>query len=179
MNLLEIFFCRRVVVSLTVASMALAVCVGAAAQSSPSVHLDAEGLAPRPIEQLTGTAIVRAYTLAWQDLARTLESGRTERLGDNFVGFAKDRLLRRLQEQSKTGLHVRISDRGHSLKGIFYSTDGTAMQLVDHAQLEIQMFDGDKLIDSQTEPHDYVVLMTPGADRWYVRDLEEVSPKSF
>jgi hypothetical protein len=24
-----------------------------------------------------------------------------------------------------------------------------------------------------------MVLMTPGADRWYVRDLEEVSAKTF
>ena len=51
------------------------------------------------------------------------------------------------------------------------------MQLVDHAQLEIQTYDGSKLIDTQNTPHEYMILMTPGADRWYVRDLEEVSAK--
>jgi glutamine amidotransferase-like uncharacterized protein len=53
------------------------------------------------------------------------------------------------------------------------------MQLVDQAQLEIQIFDGNKLIDTQNVPQQYLVLMTPGADRWYVRDLEEVSAKTF
>jgi hypothetical protein len=52
------------------------------------------------------------------------------------------------------------------------------MQLVDEAQLEMQTFDGEKLIDTQSAPRQYMVLMTPGADRWYVRDLEEVSVPS-
>jgi len=35
------------------------------------------------------------------------------------------------------------------------------------------------LIDTQSAPREYMVLMTPGADRWYIRDLEEVPAKSF
>jgi glutamine amidotransferase-like uncharacterized protein len=65
------------------------------------------------------------------------------------------------------------------VKAVFYSTDGSAMQLVDQAQLEVQTFDGNKLIDTQNAPQQYMVLMTPGADRWYVRDLEEVTAKTF
>ena len=76
-------------------------------------------------------------------------------------------------------MHVRILDHGHQVKAIFYSTDGTAMQLVDQAQLEIQTFDGNKLLDTQNSTHEYIVVMTPGADRWYVRDLEEVPDKTF
>jgi len=53
------------------------------------------------------------------------------------------------------------------------------MQLLDQAQLEIQIYDGSKLLDTENAAHEYMVLMTPGADRWYVRDLEEVSAKSF
>jgi len=53
------------------------------------------------------------------------------------------------------------------------------MQLFDQAQLEIQTYDGNKLIDTQNARHEYMVLMTPGADRWYVRDLEEVPDKPF
>jgi len=151
----------------------------AAAQSLPQVRLDADGLAPRPIEELTATTILHTYSLAWSSLATTLESGGPERLGEQFVGAAKDRLVRRVNEQNQTGVHVRILDHGHQLKAIFYSTDGTAMQLVDTAQLEIQTFDGSRLINTQSVPHQYVVLMTPGADRWYVRDLQEVSQKSF
>jgi len=150
-------------------------------QSLPQVHLNADGLAPRPIEELTGTTIARYYALAWHEMAGALESGRTSALSDEFIGVAKERLTRRVNEQRQTGIHVRIVDHGHNLKAVFYSTDGAAMQLFDQAQLEIQTFDGDKLLDTQTVPHQYMILMTPGADRWYIRDLEEVevSAKSF
>jgi hypothetical protein len=169
---------------LKAASFAIAVCVLAIAQSSaqaslPEVHLDAAGLAPRAIEDLTGTTVARHYALAWRDLAEALESSQSGRLGEEFVGFAKDRLQQRVGEQGQAGVHVHIVDHGHHLKAIFYSSDGAAMQLVDQAQLEIQTFDGSKLIDTQSVPRQYMVLMTPGADRWYVRDLEEVSGKSF
>jgi hypothetical protein len=169
------------------ASFVIAGCVLAIAQSStpsqlpqsrlPEVHLDADGLAPRPIEELTGTTIAQHYAQAWRDLEGALEFGQADRLGEEFVGFAKDHLGRRIGEQKQAGIHVRIVDRGHNLKAVFYSTDGTAMQLLDQARLEIQTYDGDKLLDTQNAAHEYVVLMTPGADRWYVRDLEEVSAK--
>jgi hypothetical protein len=166
------------------ASFVLAACVLAIAQSSPpsqlpEVHLDATGLAPRPIEELTGTTIARHYALAWRDLAGALESSQGEGLGEEFIGLAKDRLQQRVGEQRRAGVHVHIVDHGHHLKAVFYSSDGAAMQVIDQAQLDMQTFDGNKLIDTQSAPHEYMVLMTPGADRWYVRDLEEVSGKSF
>jgi hypothetical protein len=148
-------------------------------QSLPQVRLDATGLAPRPIEELTGTAVARCYAQAWRDVAEALAFSRTDRIGEQFVGFAKDRLSKRIREQRQTGVHVRITDRGHNLKAVFYSADGAAMQLFDQANLEIQTFDGDKLLATENVPHEYMVLMTPGADRWYVRDLEEVPPGSF
>ncbi len=163
----------------TSASIALAACVLASAQSLPPVHLDADGLSPRPIEELTGTTIARNYALAWRDMAGALEFDQANGLGEEFVGFAKDRLTQRIGEQKQTGVHVRIVDHGHNLRAVFYSMDGTAMQLVDHAQIEIQTFDGSQLLDTQNVPHEYLILMTPGADRWYVRDLEEISAKSF
>jgi hypothetical protein len=174
------------------ATFAIAVSALAVAQSSaapgaepqpqfqlPEVHLDANGLSPRPIEELTGTTIARHYALAWRDLALGLESDQADGLDEEFVGFARDRLTQRIDEQKQTGVHVRILDHGHHLRAVFYSMDGTAMQLADHVQLEIQTFDGNKLVDTEISPHDYIVLMTPGADRWYVRDLQEVSAKTF
>jgi hypothetical protein len=159
------------------AGFLLAACLFGSAQSLPQVHLDAEGLSPRPIEELTGTTVARHYAFAWRDLASAMESGQSGEIGEEFTGFAKDRLLRKIAEQNKAGLHFHVVDHGHNLKAIFYSTDGSAMQLFDRAQLEIQTFDGNKLIDTQDAPREYMVLMTPGADRWYIRDLEEVSPK--
>lgn len=160
-----------------VASLSLT--VTAIGQSAPAVHLDAEGLAPRPIEQLTGTSLVRFYAQAWQEMAVALESNRDDLITDEFTGFAKDHLLQRISGQRSTGLHVHIVDHGHHLKALFYSTDGAAMELRDHVELEIQTYDGSKLIDSELADHDFMVLMTPGADRWYVRDLEDVSGQSF
>jgi hypothetical protein len=157
----------------------LAACFVAGAQSSPEVHLNADGLSPRPIEALTGTTIVQHYAQAWRDMTEALESGRADKLTDNFVGSARDRLKQRVGEQARAGIHIRIVDHGHQLKAIFYSTDGTAMQLIDQAQLEIRTFDGDKLLDTENAPHKFVVLMTPGADRWYIRDFEDVSGDSF
>lgn len=169
---------------LTTVGIGMTVCALMSGQSAsrealPQVHLNADGLAPRPIEELTGTTVARYYSLAWHEMAGALESGQTTALGDEFTGVAKERLARRVNQQKQTGVHVRIVDHGHNLKAVFYSTDGAAMQLFDTAQLEIQTYDGDKLLDTQTAPHEYVVLMTPGADRWYVRDLEEVPAKSF
>src|ERR1700693_3053135 len=123
---------------LKTANIVLAACVMAVGQSPPQVHLDADGLAPRPIEELTGTTIVRYYALAWRDMASALDSNSAGGLSEEFVGLAKDRLTRRVSEQRQTGVHVRIVDHGHRLKAVFYSTDGAAMQLVDQAQLEIQ-----------------------------------------
>lgn len=160
-------------------SLLLVLCLACAAQSSPQVHLNAEGLAPRPIEELTGTTIVHHYAQAWSDMAAALESGRAAGISGEFVGQAKDRLKQRIAEQARTGVHVRILDHGHQLKAIFYSTDGAAMQLIDQAQLEIQTFDGNKLLNTDNATHKYMVLMTPGADRWYVRDIEEISDKAY
>ena len=164
---------------LKTATFVIAGCMLTYAQSPPQVHLDADGLKPRPIEELTGTTIAHSYALAWRNLANALESSQPAGIGDQFVGVAKDRLTQRVVEQNQAGIHVRVVDHGHQVKAIFYSTDGTAMQLIDQAQLEIQTFDGNKLLDTQNSPHQYLVLMTPGADRWYVRDLEELPAKSF
>jgi hypothetical protein len=146
--------------------------------SVPQVRLNADGLAPRSIEDLTGTTIAKNYAKAWHDLASALASSRSAEIGEEFTGFAKDRLVKRIGDQQQTDVHVHIVDHGHQLKAIFYATDGSVMQLVDEAQLEIQTFDGEKLLDTQNMPRHYMVLMTPGADRWYVRDLEEVSVPS-
>jgi hypothetical protein len=67
---------------------------------------------------------------------------------------------------------VRYTDHGHKLNVLFYSPNGDLMQIEDDAQLEMQILDGSKVIQSQPLRVRYMVLMTPGADRWMVRDLE-------
>ncbi len=145
------------------------------ADSLPQVKLNADGIAPRPIEELTGRNITRDYAYAWRDLAAALESNRDGLLNDYFTGFAKDNFTQRIADQRRTGVTVRYLDHGHNVKAFFYSSDGGEMQLLDHAQLEIQILDGGKLIHRETVTQPYLVLMTPGADRWFVRSLEAVN----
>lgn len=76
------------------AGLLIAACAFVTAQSSvqmqlPEVHLDAAGLAPRPIEELTGTTIARYYALAWRDMAVALESGRAVDLATSSLDLPK------------------------------------------------------------------------------------------
>ncbi|MGC2195668.1 MAG: hypothetical protein WA628_13400 [Terriglobales bacterium] len=149
------------------------------ASSLPKVVLSAESLTPRAIEQRTGNAVTHDYAQAWQDLADGLNVNRTDLLGDYFTGEAKLRLTQRISDQKKAGLRTQYLDNGHRVKAVFYSQDGGEMQLEDEVQLGVQIFDGQKVIYSANSTHKYLVLMTPGADRWYVRSLESVPNDAF
>ena len=48
------------------------------------------------------------------------------------------------------------------------------MQLRDHAQVDVQVLDRGKIIYEEPLNIEYMVLMTPGADRWLVRQIEAV-----
>lgn len=151
----------------------------AQATSLPRVVLSAESLAPRSIEQRTGEAVTHDYAQAWQNLAAAFDANRNDLLSDYFTGQAKLRFTQRIKEQKNAGLHTRYQDNGHRVKAVFYSVDGGEMQLEDEAQLEVQIFDGDKMIYSSNSPRKFLVLMTPGSDRWYVRLLESVPGDAF
>jgi hypothetical protein len=147
--------------------------------SLPQVDLNADNLGPRAIEDLTARVIARDYANAWQTMAQALEQNRPELLDGYFAGLAKENLFHRVADQKTTNLRVRYQDRGHKLEALFYSPAGDAMQLRDHARLDIDVMDGEKVIQSEQVNLQYMVLMTPGADRWLVRDLEivpEVKP---
>jgi len=147
--------------------------------SLPKVVLHAESIAPRAIEQRTGEMVAHNYAQAWQDLAACVEGNRTDLLNDYVTGEARTRLTRLISDQRKNGLRTHYVDHGHEVKAVFYSADGGEMQLEDRVQLEVQIFDGPKMIYSSSSPRKYLVLMTPGADRWYVRSLEPVGDEVF
>ena len=144
------------------------------ADSLPQIHLNADNIAPRPIEELTGHNVTRDYANAWRDLAQALDKNQPAVLETYFTGFAKDVFTKRISDQKKTGVHIRYIDRGHQVQAFFYAPDGGEMQLLDKAQIEEQVLDGDKLIHQENSTRHYLVLMTPGADRWFVRSLEPV-----
>ena len=150
-----------------------------ASPALPRVTISAESLAPRPIEQRTGEVVTHDYAQAWQDLAVCLDTNRTDLLDDYFTGEAKRRLAQRIAEQKTFRLRTHYRDRGHRVKAVFYSADGGELQLEDEAQLEVQVFDGGKLIATSTAKQKYLVLMTPGSDRWYVRFLQPLGDNAF
>jgi len=149
------------------------------AEALPDVHLNADSLGPRSIEELTGRNITRDYAFAWRDLGQALNTNQKSLLKDYFTGFAKDDFSHRIADQARNGLQTRYIDHGHKVKAFFYSIDGSAMQLLDQAQVEVQVLDGGKVIHQENGTQTYLVLMTPGADRWFVRSLQPIAASQF
>lgn len=145
-----------------------------AAEALPQVQLKADEIAPRPIEDLTGRNITRDYAYAWQTLAQALDQNRVQLLDGYFTGFAKNTFTQAIADQKKSGLRLHYVDHGHKVNAVFYSPNGDAMQLHDTAQMEIQVFDGGKMIRQENVALHYLVIMTPGADRWFVRLMQAI-----
>jgi len=144
------------------------------ASSKPDVQLNSDNVRPHQMEDLTQKAILRDYTLAWEALSDALANNTTAPLNNNFAGFALEKLTQRVKDQQNQGLQTRIIDRGHKVDAIFYSRDGSAIELRDTATLETQVLDGNTLLHSDSGQVRYLVVMTGGADRWQVRVLETV-----
>jgi hypothetical protein len=138
----------------------------------PQVELNARDLQPRPIEDLTQTSITRDYARAWQSLAAAFDQNRPDLLDGYFTGLAKNNFSQLIGDQKRTGVRVHYIDHGHRLNAFFYSPAGDAMQLKDRAEMEVQILDGGKTVHREQVTLDCLVLMTPGADRWLIRDLE-------
>ncbi len=147
---------------------------GAAPQKGPRVQLDTSQASPRDVEDQTKDSIARDYGKAWQTLEQALEENRPDLISADFVGYAQDRWIQTVRAQKTSELSRRIIDQGHHAQVIFYSPDGSAMQLRDTAQLEIQYRDGDKVIHSEKVSAQYIVLMTPAENSWKVRVLQEI-----
>jgi hypothetical protein len=147
-----------------------------AAPPNPSIKIkiDTSKATPRDVEDQTEQSIVRDYGKAWQSLEEALANNNSDVLGANFAGIARDRWGAAVSAQKKAGLSRKLVDRGHQLDVVFYSVEGSAMELMDTAQLEIQYLDGGKVIHSERVTGHYVVLMTPAENSWKVRVLQEV-----
>jgi hypothetical protein len=140
--------------------------------SLPHVELNADNLGPRSIEDLTSKVVPLDYANAWQTMAWALAQDRTDLLDGYFTGLAKENLTHLIADQKQTNIRIRYQDHGHKLDALFYSPAGDAMQLRDQACLDVDVMEGEKVIHSERVNLQYIVLMTPGADRWLVRDLE-------
>ena len=142
------------------------------ADTKPAVHVDFSNAAPRQVEDATQQAVLRDYTAAWKGLSTALARNSLAPLNENFTGFALSKLTERVKEQQHNGLSTRIIDHGHKVEAVFYSPDGSAIELRDTASLETQILDGSNIIHSDQAQVHYYAVLTGAEDRWKVRVLE-------
>ena len=147
------------------------------ADTKPNIAVNFDNAGPREVEDTTRNAIVRDYSLAWQAITSALANNNPAPLRQNFVGFALDQFVQRVKDQQSAGIKTRIIDHGHKVDAIFYSKDGSAMQLRDTASIETQVLDGDKVIHSDQSQIEYYAIMTSAEDRWKLRVLESSPEK--
>jgi hypothetical protein len=139
------------------------------------VQLDSSKAGPRAIESLTHQGILRDYRLAWTSMAQALEFNTADPLEGPFAGEAKHQLVETVNQQQHSGLSQRYADQNHRVEAVFYAPEGDVMELHDTAEYQRQVLDGGKIIHNEHVVMHFVVLMTPAADRWVVRQLQAVS----
>ena len=144
------------------------------AASLPSVSLNVANAGPRQVEDTTERALARDYASAWQAMTQAFEQNRASLLDANFIGDANDKLSATIVEQNKSGLRQRIVDQGHHVDAVFYSPEGSAIELHDTAHLQLQLLDGSRVIQSQDATVHYVALLTAAENSWKVRVLQAV-----
>ena len=145
-----------------------------AADASVQVQLDVKKAGPRAVEDLTERGILRDYRVAWTSMAQAFEFNTFDPLEGPFSGEAKHWLRQTVTSQQQSGMSRRYTNQNHHVDAIFYSPEGDVIELHDTAQYHLQILDGSKTIDDQDVTVRYVVLMTPGADRWTIRQLQAV-----
>jgi hypothetical protein len=129
---------------------------------------------PRELEETTQKAIQRQYAAAWKNMAAALKDNRVDLLDPTFVGSVRDQLAKQIEEQNKTGISTRYLNKGHQVSILFYSPEGTALQLRDTTDIEQQTLDGGKVIHTEQVRQQYLVIFTLVEDKWKVRLLQAV-----
>jgi hypothetical protein len=144
-----------------------------AADSSPQLRLDTSKAGPRAVEPLTERAIARDYRNAWHAMDQALESNSPGSIDGVLTGEARQELRQRVAGQQKAGLRQVSTAQVHQVNAVFYAPEGDVIELHDTLTCQRQIFDGDKLLLTEQATRHYVVLMTPTADHWVVRQLQE------
>ena len=138
------------------------------------MHLDVGKASPRQVEDLTKKGILRDYRLAWTSLTQAISLNTLDPLEGPFAGEAKRTLRQTVISQQHSGLSTHYSSQSHQVEAVFYAPEGDVMELHDTAQYQLQVADGGRVIHDERVTMHYVVLMTPGADRWVIRQLQAV-----
>jgi len=144
------------------------------ADATVQVQFNASKATPRAVESLTERGILRDYRFAWTSMAQALELSTLDPLEGPFGGEAKRLLKETVLAQQHSGLSQQYVNQNHRLEAVFYAPEGDVMELHDTAEYELRISDGGKIIHDEHVVMHYVVLMTPGADHWVIRQLQAV-----
>ena len=151
-------------------SCALTMPLAARAYQQPTVKMEPPQLqGSRPIEKQTETAVVRDYLESWNSLQTALDQNQVAVLDANFVGTARDKLANTIEEQAKLGINTRYHARSHDLQFVFYSPEGSSIELIDTVEYDEQVSDHGKVLTTKPMRERYVVVLTPSEVRWRVR----------
>ena len=134
---------------------------------TPQVALNTSKAGPRSVESLTERAILRDYKFAWANLDQALESNSTAPLSGHPLQHDRDTHRPHHRTTQNTSQHPQLD-------AVYYSPARDVIDLHGTADYGMQILDGSKTIHSQHVAVRYVVLMTPGADRWVIRQLQAV-----
>ena len=151
-----------------------AVVLSYAADPAIQVQLDVKNASPRAVENLTERGILRDYRFAWTSMAQALEFNTLDPLEGPFAGDAKQWLRDTVVSQQRSGLSQCHVAQNHKLEAVFYAPEGDVMELHDTAEYQLQISDGGKVISDEHVVLHFIVLMTPGADHWVIRQLRAV-----
>jgi hypothetical protein len=161
----------RILLALTFFLTGALLCYGA---SPVQVQLDISKAQPRAVESLTERGILRDYRFAWTNVAQALEFNTLDPLEGPFTGDAKQWLHDTVLSQQRSGVNQRYTGQTHRVEAVFYAPEGDLMELHDTAEYDLQFLDGGKVLSDQHIVQHFVVLMTPGADHWVIRQLQAV-----
>ncbi len=155
---------------LLVMSCVLTLPMAAWADQQPSVRVEPpQLLGSRPIEPQTEAAVIRDYLASWKSMQAALDQNQAALLDANFVGTARDKLANTIEEQAKMGIHARYQARSHDLQFVFYSPEGSSIQLIDTVEYDEQVLDRDKVMLTKPLRERYLIVLTPSEVRLRVR----------
>jgi hemin uptake protein HemP len=143
--------------------------------SSVNIVLDVGKAGPRAVEDATRNRITADYRFAWTGIAQALEGNTTGPLQGAIISNAKMWLSETITRQRQSGLSTLYSDQNHRVDVAFYAPEGDVIELHDTAEYRMQVLDQGKPIHDERVVQRYIVLMTPAADRWVIRELQAVS----
>ncbi len=166
--------CLQLTVVSTLVVLALASYQVFAADSSPQVTFNAAKAGPRSVEALTQRAIIRDYKFAWANLDAAFESSSEGPLSNMFAGNASTSLKAAVSSQRRSGISSSYLNQSHKLDAVFYAPEGDVIELHDTAEYDFEIREGGKTIHNEHAIVHYVVLMTPGSERWVIRQLQAV-----